>query len=335
MPPEVPESLQEACRQCPTQTPRSQCLHRPAGGENHRQLHPPSNASSLPQFYQWLMPRPVPNPESSWNFSALNSSTTPPIHPMMYPLEMAGQPNPAMTSFADHEPALPRSPTAPRYHSTASDRDTHVPSTAAAASTAAAPNPDDEQDHETESDAAPRSVNGARRGNQIFKVVRGKPLRPALEEQSGTSARFLRCVSDILDRCERVSEETGCWLHFSAQHMFGQGGYLHYTSPRFLKEAKKDAEQIINHFNQTFATLMAARHQETKNMHKRLLLAEEDKETATAALAVAQEAERDAIRQSEEAERMRDLHAEEIAAQRLELEALKARLALAQKRNGA
>ncbi|KAJ7850688.1 hypothetical protein B0H14DRAFT_2232133, partial [Mycena olivaceomarginata] len=58
---------------------------------------------------------------------------------------------------------------------------------------------------------------------------------------------------------ERVSEETGCWLHFSAQHMFGQGGYLHYTSPRFLKEAKKDAEQIINHFNQTFASLMAAR----------------------------------------------------------------------------
>ncbi|KAJ7838623.1 hypothetical protein B0H14DRAFT_2219988, partial [Mycena olivaceomarginata] len=58
---------------------------------------------------------------------------------------------------------------------------------------------------------------------------------------------------------EHISEETGCWLHFSAQHMFGQGGYLHYTSPRFLKEAKKDAEQIINHFNQTFATLMAAR----------------------------------------------------------------------------
>jgi hypothetical protein len=80
---------------------------------------------------------------------------------------------------------------------------------------------------------------------------------------------------------------------------------------------------------------MAARHQETKNMHKRLLLAEEDKETATAALAVAQEAEWDATRQSEEAERMWDLHAEEIAAQRLELEVLKVRLALAQKKNGA
>jgi glycogen debranching enzyme len=115
--------------------------------------------------------------------------------------------------------------------------------------------------------------------------------------------------------------------------MFGQGGYLHYTSPRFLKEAKKDAEQIINHFNQTFASLMAARHQETKNMHKRLLLAEEDKEAASAALAVAQEAERDAVRQAEEAEWMRDLHAEEIAAQSLELEALRARLALAQRKN--
>jgi hypothetical protein len=89
--------------------------------------------------------------------------------------------------------------------------------------------------------------------------------------------------------------------------MFGQGGYLHYTSPRFLKEAKKDAEQIINHFNQIFASLMAARHQDTKNMHKRLLLAEKDQEASSAALAVAQEAERHTICQAEEAAQIQDL----------------------------
>ncbi|KAJ6456127.1 hypothetical protein C8R45DRAFT_774192, partial [Mycena sanguinolenta] len=125
-------------------------------------------------------------------------------------------------------------------------------------------------------------VDGARRGNQPFKIFRSKALRPNLAEQADASARFLRCISDIL--CERVSHETGCWLHFSAQHLFGQAGYLHYTSPRFLKEAKADAEQIINHFNQTFATLLAARHQDSKAMHKWLLLAEEDKQAADTAL---------------------------------------------------
>ncbi|KAF8197261.1 hypothetical protein K438DRAFT_1967502 [Mycena galopus ATCC 62051] len=87
---------------------------------------------------------------------------------------------------------------------------------------------------------------------------------------------------------------------------------------------------IINHFNRTFATLMAARHEETKNMHKRLLLAQEDKEAATSAL---EEAQRSAIRQAEDVQQERDLQEEELKAQHLELDALKAKLALAEKRN--
>ncbi|KAJ7264969.1 hypothetical protein B0H12DRAFT_961889, partial [Mycena haematopus] len=79
--------------------------------------------------------------------------------------------------------------------------------------------------------------------------------------------------------------ETGCWLHFSAQHLFAQGGFLHYTSPRFLREAKKDAEQITNHLNRIYASLIAARNEESKEMHKRLLSAEDDKKAAEGALA--------------------------------------------------
>ncbi|KAJ7360712.1 hypothetical protein DFH08DRAFT_800157 [Mycena albidolilacea] len=175
----------------------------------------------------------------------------------MYPLEMASQPNPTITSFAgafDHELAVPGN------HSTPSDPDMNVPSTATAA-----PNPDHKQDHKTESDATPRSgphrcqrkhasqknpiyglVNGARQSNQIFtpdslqRLSVGNPsglllktsLKPVL-----ASCECLRWSHQInwwlvfwisartVWHCEHVSEETGCWLHFSTQHMFSQGGY--------------------------------------------------------------------------------------------------------------
>src|ERR1700761_3414790 len=104
-------------------------------------------------------------------------------------------------------------------------------------------------------------------------ILRMKELRPPITDQAKASARFLRCASDIIERvrtvhitytaliscmpqCERLSQETGCWLHFSAQHLFAHGGFLHYTSPRLLREAKKDAEQIINHANRVYATLI-------------------------------------------------------------------------------
>jgi hypothetical protein len=115
--------------------------------------------------------------------------------------------------------------------------------------------------------------------------------------------------------------------------MFARGAFLHYTSPRFLREAKSDAEQITNHFNRAFASLIAARNQESKEMHKRLMLVQEEKQAADNALAVAKEAVRNAARDAEGVRRERDLQAEEIEAQRLELQALKAKLRLAEKKN--
>ncbi|KAJ7787132.1 hypothetical protein B0H13DRAFT_2299186 [Mycena leptocephala] len=114
-------------------------------------------------------------------------------------------------------------------------------------------------------------VEGAMRGNNRFEIVRTKKSRPMMTGRKEASARFLRSASDIIERCERLSNETGCWLHFSAQHMFATEPFLHYASPRILKEAKQDVEQITNHFNRTFLTLIAARNADTKEMHKKLL----------------------------------------------------------------
>ncbi|KAJ7749781.1 hypothetical protein B0H14DRAFT_3603453, partial [Mycena olivaceomarginata] len=127
-------------------------------------------------------------------------------------------------------------------------------------------------------------VKGAMRGNNHFEIVRTKKSRPTATGRRDASARFLRSASDIIERCERLSNETGCWLHFSAQHMFATEPFLHYASPRILKEAKQDVEQITNHFNRTFLTLIAARNADTKDIHKKFLAVQENEKAAKEAL---------------------------------------------------
>ncbi|KAJ7865212.1 hypothetical protein B0H13DRAFT_1533678, partial [Mycena leptocephala] len=98
---------------------------------------------------------------------------------------------------------------------------------------------------------------------------------------------------------ERLSIETGCWLHFSAQHMFATEPFLHYASPRILKEAKKDVEQITNHFNRTFLALIAARNEDSKSMHKKLLAVQEEEKATKDALVASQNTERIATLEAE------------------------------------
>ncbi|KAF8871837.1 hypothetical protein BD779DRAFT_1453439, partial [Infundibulicybe gibba] len=57
---------------------------------------------------------------------------------------------------------------------------------------------------------------------------------------------------------EQISSETGCWLFFTAQHLTARAPFIHYSSPRILREGEEDIESIINQFNEIFAKLTAA-----------------------------------------------------------------------------
>ncbi|KAJ7019934.1 hypothetical protein C8F04DRAFT_975021 [Mycena alexandri] len=173
-------------------------------------------------------------------------------------------------------------------------------------------------------------VEGAMRGANTFDIVRTKMLRPMITSRVEASARFLRSASEIIER--RLSNESGCWLYFSAQHLFATEPFLHYASPRILKEAKKDVEQITNHFNRVFHTLIAARNEDSKEMHKKLLAAQEKETTTQNALAASQSAEREATLTAATSQRQLELQAQEMEAQRLELEMWKARLKVAEQR---
>ncbi|CAK5264406.1 unnamed protein product [Mycena citricolor] len=162
-------------------------------------------------------------------------------------------------------------------------------------------------------------VLGAWRGSKKLSILRNKALREKAEGRKEISARFLRLSHDIIERCERLAFETGAWLHLSVQHRFATDPFLHYTSPALLKEATDDMNRITNDFSKLFRTLMAARNESTKELHKQLTAAKEKEHQATAAL--------DELRAAqEEAERRAETHAEVLRAKEMELESYKIQL---------
>ncbi|KAF8885617.1 hypothetical protein BD779DRAFT_1425360, partial [Infundibulicybe gibba] len=58
---------------------------------------------------------------------------------------------------------------------------------------------------------------------------------------------------------ERVANQTGCWIFLAAQHTTARAPFVHYSSPRIIRECQQDIESITNQFNQIFANLLAAR----------------------------------------------------------------------------
>ncbi|KAJ7229017.1 hypothetical protein GGX14DRAFT_385318 [Mycena pura] len=173
-------------------------------------------------------------------------------------------------------------------------------------------------------------VQGAMRGGKAVEFPRTKELPTPIMERASASARFQRLSMDIIDRCERLSVETGCWLQFSAQHMFANAPFLHYASPRILKEAKQDVEQITNHLNRVYLNLIAARNAESREMHKKLIAAEMREKDAQEALVASQLAQQQAAEEAEIAQKKLE---HELETQRLELDVWRAQLKLAQQKS--
>ncbi|KAK7016273.1 hypothetical protein R3P38DRAFT_3203172 [Favolaschia claudopus] len=347
---EEEENNEHICRQCPVPTKPSQCPHTSDGRaylKQQRSLQQQAAAqywsamySSSPQQIGDSSPLSWTSPTPVYTVSLSNRSSFP-SSGRIDPLLLAGRED-GSAPIAQSSIPLPNvMPDGNLSNPTSENRQL-----------LSSPAGDDAQsasDDDTLSVAANRRsrvrvtktnpihgyIVGAMRGGKRYNIIRTKPLRDPIASQAEASARFLRCATDIIERCERMSNETGCWLYFTTQHLFARAPFLHYASPRLLKEGKKDTEQLTNHFNKLFASLVASRNEESKQLHQRLLSAEDEKRTATEALAAAQGAERDALLRAESTERRLQLQAEELEANRLQVEALRAQLRVAHKKSRA
>jgi hypothetical protein len=72
-------------------------------------------------------------------------------------------------------------------------------------------------------------------------------------------------------QCEQVSHETGCWLFLTAQHANSTSSFIHYTSPRLRRESRPEVTDLVSQFGKLFGSLLAARRQDAKELHSKLV----------------------------------------------------------------
>ncbi|KAG6805771.1 hypothetical protein H0H92_014085, partial [Tricholoma furcatifolium] len=95
-----------------------------------------------------------------------------------------------------------------------------------------------------------------------------RPLREPIDDVARNTRRFNRIVTDIIMRCERLGEETGCWLLFLAQ-LPSSKALTHYSSSRLRREAKTDTLNVINQYQSIIRALLAAKRDEAVKIQKR------------------------------------------------------------------
>ncbi|KAK7055926.1 hypothetical protein R3P38DRAFT_3566036 [Favolaschia claudopus] len=113
-------------------------------------------------------------------------------------------------------------------------------------------------------------VQGAYRGSETADIIRSRAQRQKISDRKECSARFGRKTKELIERCEDLAQETGCWLFFTAQHPYAKEPFYHFASSRLLRDSKTDVETIINQFNKIFASLLAGRQRDAASMHKKL-----------------------------------------------------------------
>ncbi|KAG6822545.1 hypothetical protein H0H92_013479, partial [Tricholoma furcatifolium] len=110
-------------------------------------------------------------------------------------------------------------------------------------------------------------VVGAMRGSKCLDIPHMKALHAPIDSVAESTQRFNRIIKEIIIRCERISEETGCWLLLLAQVPTSKG-LTHYSSPRLRREAKADTITLINQY-QTLIRSLAAKCDEALIIQKR------------------------------------------------------------------
>ncbi|KAG6810148.1 hypothetical protein H0H92_013088 [Tricholoma furcatifolium] len=120
----------------------------------------------------------------------------------------------------------------------------------------------------TRKNAAYDYVVGAMRGSKTLEIPRSRPLREPIDDVARNTRRFNRIITDIIMRCERLGEETGCWLLFLAQ-LPSSKALTHYSSSRLRREAKRDTLNVINQYQTVIRALLAAKRDEAVKIQKR------------------------------------------------------------------
>ncbi|KAJ7691986.1 hypothetical protein B0H17DRAFT_1200822 [Mycena rosella] len=122
--------------------------------------------------------------------------------------------------------------------------------------------------------AAHGYVAGVKKGNADIDIFRRKPL-PKMHPKPGS--RFNKVMPDIIARCERLAQETGCYLMIAAANRGASSAPFHWVSSAIRQEARTEAAEILNIFQTTVGAIKRARQAEAVALMKGLIKMEAEK----------------------------------------------------------
>ncbi|KAG6809251.1 hypothetical protein H0H92_001002 [Tricholoma furcatifolium] len=246
-------------------TPRRKRL-TPAKRKKGSKTNASAKLSALPKSpAQW----PVVSPPSGMQTGIVTPPSSDPYPSTLTP----ATPMPAPVATQDEDaafwnPPQRREPTSSDTNTDEDDDDDDTPSTTSPTSTGSLRTPTSaERIRITRKTAIYDRVVGAMRGSRSLDIPHSKPLRSPIDDIAGNTRRFNHIIKDTIMRCERLSEETGCWLLLLAQLPTSKA-LTHYSSSRLRRDAKSDTLQIINQYQTTIRTLLAAKRDEAITIQK-------------------------------------------------------------------
>ncbi|KAF8068015.1 hypothetical protein FPV67DRAFT_1415989 [Lyophyllum atratum] len=114
-------------------------------------------------------------------------------------------------------------------------------------------------------------VEGAMQGSKEIDIVRQHEPRPPATVLSAASRRFRTEIRDIIERCERLSAETNCWLFVAGQHSqaASSNSFYHYASPNLRRDAYPQTSELINNFGAVVEALLLLNKQKVIELNIR------------------------------------------------------------------
>ncbi|KAJ3534104.1 hypothetical protein NMY22_g7063 [Coprinellus aureogranulatus] len=125
------------------------------------------------------------------------------------------------------------------------------------------------QKRATKSNPYNNHVQGVKRGNQEFQVVRGHALPKVLDGSDATD-KFRRGIGPLMTKCEDLAVQTRSYIMLVAEHPLSSDGLIHYTSPRLRRDGGERLEQLLNRFDVLIRKIKEARTKEALELSMQL-----------------------------------------------------------------
>ncbi|KAL0569175.1 hypothetical protein V5O48_012803 [Marasmius crinis-equi] len=102
----------------------------------------------------------------------------------------------------------------------------------------------------------------AKKGSSEYEVLQTGALLGRVEKKN-VNRRFVRNMDRLLLNCEKLADETDCWLYIAAHHPTSQGEFVHFTSPAMQKDLPPQACNVLDNTSSSlFSALKTARRQD-------------------------------------------------------------------------